>query len=942
MKKIKNLLVLALLLVTALAQAQMQMPPIPLDSAVRIGKLDNGLTYYIRYNNWPEHRANFYIAQKVGSIQEEESQRGLAHFLEHMCFNGTKNFPGNNVIRYCESIGVQFGRDLNAYTSIDQTVYNIDNVPTTRQGSLDSCLLILHDWADALTLDPKEIDNERGVIHEEWRLRTSAGSRMFERNLPAIYPGSKYGVRYPIGLMSVVDNFKPKELRDYYEKWYHPSNQGIIVIGDVDVNHTEAMIKKLFGDIKNPANAAPIVDEPVPDNAQPIVIIDKDKEQSTSDVDIMFKHDVFPDSLKGSMVYLITNYVKNAAVSMLNQRYTEAAQKPDCPYVSANTSDDNFIFSKTKDAFDISAEPKDMSQTAAALKAALIEARRAAEFGFTATEYERYKVSMLSSLDKEYSNKDKRYNSQFYDECKGHFLTHEPMPSIDYYYTMMKQIVPMIPVQAINETMKEYIPASDSNMVILSFNNEKDGNVYPTKDQLLDAVKAARTEKIEAYVDNVKNEPLIKTLPQAGKIVKETKNDKFGYTEMKLSNGATVVLKKTDYKKDEVLLSGEGFGGSSLYGPKDYTNASVFDEVIGISGLSDFSSTELQKALAGKIANANLTMGEKYMGIDGNSTPKDVETMLQMTYLYFTKINKDQKAYDNLVSQYQVALKNRALSPEVALSDTLTATLYGHNPRLAPLTVEKLKDINYDRILEMAKERTANASGWTFTIIGNYDDATIRPLICQYLAALPAQGKIVKGHRTSFMQMGEINNTFLRKMETPKATSYMIWHNTDIPYTLENAIKADMSGQVLNMIYLKKIREDASAAYSCGAMGNASIDDDYHNVRILAYCPMKPEKKEIALSIMNAEVPALAKTCDASMLTKVKEYMLKHIDDKAKTNGYWSGVIYDFRKYGIDTNTDYKNLVTAQTPQTISAFMQNFIKAGNHVTVTMLPLEEKK
>ena len=296
--KIRKLLLLCLLFVAGMVHAQMELPSIPTDTAVRIGKLPNGLTYYIRYNNWPEHRANFYIAQKVGSIQEDESQRGLAHFLEHMCFNGTDNFKGNDLIEYCRSIGVEFGGDLNAYTSIDQTVYNIDNVPTNRQSSLDSCLLILRDWADGLTLDPKEIDKERGVIHEEWRLRTSANSRMFERNLPKLYPGSKYGVRYPIGLMSVVDNFKPKELRDYYEKWYHPQNQGIIVIGDVDVNHTEQMIKKLFGPITNPKNAQPIVDEPVPDTPQPIVIIDKDKEQRTSDVELMFKHDVFPDALK--------------------------------------------------------------------------------------------------------------------------------------------------------------------------------------------------------------------------------------------------------------------------------------------------------------------------------------------------------------------------------------------------------------------------------------------------------------------------------------------------------------------------------------------------------------------------------------------------------------------------------------------------------------------
>ena len=489
--KLKNLWVAALLMLAGTAQAQPQMT-IPVDKDVRIGKLSNGLTYYIRHNNWPENRANFYIAQKVGSIQEEESQRGLAHFLEHMAFNGSDHFKGNNLIEWCRANGIEFGADLNAYTSIDQTVYNISNVPTQRAGAIDTCLIILRDWSTGLTLDQEEIEKERGVIHEEWRLRTSASSRMFERNLPALYPGSKYGLRYPIGLMSVVDNFKRKELVDYYRKWYHPDHQGLIIIGNVDVDKVEAQIKKLFGDIKNPENEAPIVDEPVPDNAEPIVIIDKDKEEQSSSVDLMFKHDVFPDSLKGNINYLIYEYLNNAIASMLNNRYTEAAQKADCPFVNAYAGDGNYIFAKTKDAFSIDASPKDITLTAAALKAAFIEARRAATFGFTATEYDRFKQDYLSRLDKQYSNKDKRYNSQFYRECLGHFLNNEPMPGIEYTYQTMKQIVPMIPLEAVNQQIKELIPENDSNMVIINFNNEKEGNVYPTKEQLLDAVKAAR------------------------------------------------------------------------------------------------------------------------------------------------------------------------------------------------------------------------------------------------------------------------------------------------------------------------------------------------------------------------------------------------------------------------------------------------------------------
>ena len=939
--KVKKLMVAVLMMFTGLAQAQ-QMPPIPADPDVRIGKLDNGLTYYIRHNNWPENRADFYIAQKVGSIQEEESQRGLAHFLEHMCFNGTKHFPGNSVIRYCESIGVQFGRDLNAYTAIDQTVYNISNVPTDRQSALDSCLLILSDWSNALTLDPKEIDEERGVIHEEWRLRTSPSSRMFERNLPALYPGSKYGLRYPIGLMSVVDNFKPKELRDYYEKWYHPTNQAIVVVGNVDVDHTEAEIKKLFGSFKNPANPAPIVDEQVPDNAEPIVIIDKDKEQQTNEVELMIKHDTYPDSLKHDINYLVYGYVKNAATYMLNNRLKEKALEADCPYVEAYAGDDSYIFAKTKDAFSISTSPKQLSLASASLQAAYTEALRAAKFGFTPTEYARFQETYKSQLEKEYSNKDKRKNSQLYRDLVDNFLNDEPMPSIDYTYQVMSQIVPAIPVDVVNQMMAEFVPANDSNLVVLAFCNEADGNVYPTKADLLGAVKNARSADITAYVDNVKNEPLISEakMPKAGKIKSEKKNATLGYTTLTLSNGATVILKKTDYKKDQVLLSGRGIGGTTLYGAKDYANLQMFNDVVGYSGIGGFSSTELQKVLAGKIANADLQLSNQlYTSCSGNSTPKDVETMLQMLYLYFTDITKDQKSYDNLMQQYEVQLKNRDLSPDVAVSDSLTATIYGHNPRVAPLTVNTLKNVSYDRILEMAKERTADAKAWTFTIVGNFDEATIRPLICKYLGALPStKKKVVKSQRELNLAKGIIDNTFKRKQETPKSTAYMMWHNETMPYTLKNAVCADVAGQILSMEYLDKIREKESAAYSVGAQGGSAVGaDNYRMFQIFAYCPMKPEKKDIALKIMNEEVKNLENTCDAAKFQKCKEFLTKQFGDRCVSNGYWLGVIDDDYFYGVDDYTTYKSIVDALTTQDICNFMKEFNKAGNHITVTMLP-----
>ncbi len=937
--KIRNAIIALMLLVCGMAHAQMPMMSIPADTAFRVGKLANGLTYYIRYNNWPEHRANFYIAQKVGSLEEEESQRGLAHFLEHMAFNGSDNFKGNDLIEWCRSKGIEFGGDLNAYTAIDQTVYNINNVPTNNQGTVDSCLLILRDWSCGLLLEQDEIDKERGVIHEEWRLRSSASSRMLERNLEKLYPGSKYGKRFPIGLMEVVDNFKRKELVDYYHKWYHPDHQGLIIIGDIDVNKVEAEIKRLFGGIKNPDNEAPLVDEQVPDNDKPIVIIDKDKEQRYPGVEIMFKHDVFPDSLKQTPAYILTEYCKRAVSYMLNDRLKEVSQKADCPFVDAGVSDQNYIYSKTKDAFDLNATPKTLEQTADALKAAFVEVLRARQHGFTATEYARFQQDYMSSLDKDYSNKDKRRNGTFYRQALGNFLDNEAMPSIETTYMLMKQLAPAIPVEAINELLPELVNESDTNMVIVSFNPEKEGNVYPTEEQLLKAVSDARATQVEAYVDNVKNEPLISTLPKAGTIKKEVKSKKFGYSVLTLSNGVTVLLKKTDLKKDQVIMNGFGGTGEASYGEADAANLKAFDDVIGASGLGNFSNNELQKALAGKIANANLTMGRR-MSLDGSSTPTDVETMLQLGYLYLTNIKKDADSYNNLIQQYNIMLKNVEKDPDHAFADSLTASLYDHSWRKASMKLADVQNISYDRILQMAKERTANAAGWTFEIIGNYDEATIRPLICQYLGALPASGKAPKAQRVGIATKKNVDCTFERKQETPKATAYKIWLNHNLPYTLENAIRADIAGQVLSMIYLKQIREEASAAYTCGSKAAVvSADDGYHVAQIIAYCPMKPEKKDVALNIMDKAVSDLAVSCDKDMLDKVKTLMLKQFDDNSKTNNFWLNIMHTDYTQHLDDYTDYKSLVEKQTPETISAFMKQMLKGSNKVNVVMLPEE---
>ena len=943
MKTLRKLFVAALMLMSTavvVAQGAMQMlPPIPVDPDVRIGKLDNGLTYYIRHNAWPEHRAEFYIAQKVGSIQEDDNQRGLAHFLEHMAFNGSKHFKGNEMLRWCESVGVKFGTDLNAYTSIDQTVYNISNVPTTREGIIDSCLLILYDWADGLLLEKEEIEKERGVIHEEWRLRTSAQMRMLERDLPKLYPDSKYGHRMPIGLMEIIDNFEPPFLQAYYEKWYRPDNQAIVVVGDFNVDQVEQKIKTLFSQIAKPAaDAAKVTTYPVPDNNEAIYVIDKDKEQQYNIIEVLMKTEPFPDSLKSTLAYLPSDYIKDAAVAMLNDRLREYAEKPESPFLQASAGYGPYLLSRTVDAFSLSILPKD-GQADAAMTAAITEARRAAEFGFTATEYARYKANYLSNLEKAYLNKDKRFNRQFVNAYVQHFLDNEPVPSIDFVYETMKQLVPMLPVEMANEVIKELVLPTDSNLVVVNFNNEKEGAVYPTEAGLKQAIAAGRSAQIEAYVDNVKDEPLMTTLPKPGKIKKEVKDDKFDYTELTLSNGVKVVLKQTDLKKDQVLLRGYGYGGSALYGDEDLPNLRMFGDVVECSGLGNFSHTELEKALAGKIVSASLSMDAYREHVSGSATPKDVETMLQLVYLMFTNINKDQKSFDNLMQTTEVQLKNRLLQPETVFSDSLTLTLGNHHPRVKPFDLDDLKKVSYDRILEIAKERTANAAAYTFDIVGNFDEQTIRPLIEQYLGSLPSQKKVKKGKQINADFKGEVINSFKHKAETPKSIAVMFWYSKQLPFTSENSIKASMVGQILSMEYLKKIREDASAAYTVGASAGISSDDFENNATIYVYCPMKPEKADVALQIMRDEVQAITKGCDPDKLAKVKEYMLKNHADQLKQNNYWISTIDMWRYKGVDFHKDYEQLVNAQTPESLADFVKEVLKAGNRAEVVMMPAE---
>ena len=942
--KMKKFFAVMLLMVMALSTSNLKaqsLGPIPVDEEVRIGKLDCGLTYYIRHNDYPEHRVNFYIAQRVGSIQEEESQRGLAHFLEHMAFNGSEHFngEGKSIIDYTRSLGVAFGKDLNAYTSIAETVYNINDVPSTRQSAIDSCLLILKDWSNGLLLTDEEIDKERGVIHEEWRLRRSAQQRMLENQLETLYPDSKFGKRMPIGLMEIVDNFPYQVLRDYYHKWYRPDNQALVIVGDVDVDHIEAQIKELFKGMTLDPNAAQVIDEPVPDNEQPIIVIDKDKEQQYSQVYVMFKHDATSKEEKGDLMYMIEQYATSIMGQMLNARLAEAAQEPDCPFLQAYAYDGNYLFANTKDALTLICVPKE-GQTEAATQALVTEAMRAAKHGFTGTEYVRAKEEYLSQLEKQYNERNKISNASLASQYYRNYLDNEPIPSIEQEYQIMNMLAPQLPVELINSVLPDLITTDGKNLVIMNFNQEKDGAVYPTYDGLKGAVDAGLAAQVEAYVDNVKQEPLIATLPKAGKIVKEKENTTLGYKELELSNGARVILKKTDFKENEIRMNAFQRGGSSLYGEQDWANTQLLPVAVMSSGLGNFSNTELEKAMAGKQANVMLSMDTYEDELSGQSTVKDLETLFQLTYLKFTAINKDVKNFNQFMGQIENALKNRDLDPETVFEDSVSYILANHNWRDKPFTVEALKDVNYDRMLQIAKERTANAANYTFIFVGAFDEAVIRPYIEQYIASLPAQ----KGKKSNFVDVeshpvGQTITHFTRKSETPKAVAQIYWYDAKTPYTLENQIKANILGQVLGKIYLQKIREDESAAYSAGARGWSTYEGNNFFTAVMAYCPMKPEKADVAIRIMNEEMVNACKSIDETTLKEIKELFVKDMQTSFKENGYWVRNIHNYLFTGYDGHTGIIDIVNAQTPESIAAFARQLMSAGNKVEVVMLPEE---
>jgi len=796
----------------------------------------------------------------------------------------------------------------------------------------------LHDWSNSLLLTDKEIDKERGVIHEEWRSRMSAMQRFMEKSLPLMYAGNKYADCMPIGTMDVIDNFKYQTLRDYYNKWYRPDLQGIIIVGDVDGDAVEAKIKKIFADVPKPVNPALRTYYPVSDNKEPIIVIEKDKEQTNMRIQIYNKHEAFPDSLKNDMQYLFFDYAKDMISTMLNARLNEQIQSATPPFVYAAAYDNSFFVSKTKDAFTGVAICKE-DGVDTALSSLLREIERAHRFGFTESEYVRARAEYLRNLESEFNERDKKKNDSYIDKYVNNFTDNEPIPSIDDLYPIINQVAPNLPVSMINQVMKSFI--ADTNKVVTIFGPDKEGLVYPTKDKILSILNNVKAEEITPYVDKVSNEPLISEAPKAGKIVSSKENTIYGTTTLTLSNGVKVIVKKTDFKADEICMKGVSLGGNSLMPSSEVINIKSLDDVIELGGLGNFSSVNLQKVLAGKKASATPFVGTNTEGVNGSCSPKDLETMLQLTYLTLTAPRMDADAFTSYKTRMKAALLNQEANPMIAFQDSITFGVYGNHPRAIRIKSDMIDKIDYQKCMDLYKDRFKDASDFTFILVGNVDLEAAKPLIEQYLGSLPAINRKESFKDTKMnMRKGEYKNEFKKKQETAKA-SVFTFYNGKCKYTSENDIMMSMLDQILDIVYTEKVREQEGGTYGVSVNGNITkYPKEEFSLQIVFQTD--PAKKDKLINIIFKEIDSIAKVGPSETnLAKVKEYMLKKHNENLKENNYWLGNIDEYIYTGVDMNTNYEELVNKVTISSLQKFAKSLFSQKNQIEVTMTSPEVK-
>ena len=913
--------------------------PLPQDPTIRTGKLKNGMTYYLRHNAKEAGLADFYIAQKVGSIQEEPRQRGLAHFLEHMAFNGTTHFPGKGkqlgIVPWCETIGVKFGANLNAYTSVEQTVYNISAVPLKREGIADSCLLILHDWSHYLLLEDKEIDKERGVIQEEWRTRRAgrAVQRLMEQAMPKVYKGTKYEDCMPIGSMDIVNNFPYKDLRDYYHKWYRPDLQAIIVVGDIDVDKMEKKIKKLFSKIPAPKNPAKREYYPVSDNEKMIVDIEKDKEQPIVLFHLYQKRDVTPDAEKNDEKYLRGDYIDNLIGTMINDRLAELRQQANPPYQSATGRASTFFLSRMKESFSLSVSCRE-DNILGGLIAAVGVTEQARQHGFTQAELDRAKSLKLNHDERKFRERDDRRNSKYVSACVQHFLNSEPLLSMEQQVELTRRFDREVTLEEVNKAVRELI--SDQNQVAIMYAPDKEGLVLPTELQIENVITATQQLSYAPYVEAQVPEHLMTHLPKPGSIVSE-KAFKHGFTEWTLSNGMKVYVKKTDFAADAVSMRMQADGGTSVFGDEDIPNFPLINSAITDAGVAQFDAMMLRRMLTGKSVRVQPSVSTRGQVITGGVSLKDMPTMFELAHLYFTQPRRDTVAFASLVNRSYAFLTNRNASPKVDYNDSIRAICYGHHPRLEPVVQATLEKANYDRILQIYRHLYSDASNFKTVIIGNYDEQQLRQLVCQYLATLPStyqHEQVNWKHVPQFVEGSKVS-VFRKKMTTPLANVSIIY-SADVPFTPQSDLELDFLKRCLSVAYTDSVREEKGGTYGVSIDFGLEKDDKPNATLHISY-NADPQRYEELNPIIYQQLENIAKYGPvASSVDKVKKYLVKQYQQAAITNDYWSYVIWHELDDDADFDKDYCKMVEEMTAEKIQRMAQRLLDAKRCIEVTML------
>ena len=935
MKNFRPLFVLFFLgFVFTLCSAQIQNPdiPIPADPNIITGKLDNGLTYYIKLNKKPEKRLELRLAVNAGSVCETDGQQGLAHFCEHMCFNGTKNFPGNKIINMMESLGVKFGADLNASTSFDQTIYML-KVPTDSIEWIKRGLQVLADWAHQVSFDDVEIDKERGVITEEWRLGLGAEDRMQAKYIPVILKGSRYAERLPIGKIDVIKNFPHDTLRAFYKTWYRPDLMAVVVVGDMDPKLAEEMVKEYFGRIPKAINPKPRIQYQVPDNNQPLISIVTDKEASGSTATIFYKH---PKSDDITYTDYRNQLMRSLYTGMLNNRLQEIAVKPDAPFLYASSGYGPFV-SRSLDVYSLSVEAKE-NQIEKSLDVVLTENERVRKFGFTQTELEREKKDLLSMYENMAKESDKTESESYADEFIRNYFTRECIPGIQKEYEITKGYLPGISLEEINKLGESW--TTDKNLVGLITAQEKEGISVPTVQQIEDIISSVKSKKIEAYVDKVTNVPLLSEVPAGTKVTSRTDNSTFGFTELKFANGVHMILKSTDYKNDEILLSAFSPGGISLYPVNDVMSATLAPAIISQSGLGDYDFTGLQKKLSGNTATLSPYINDLREGVNGQCSPKDLETLLQLNYLYFTRTRRDESAFNAYLSRIKNMIKPVRTNPQMIFSDTLSKIVSMNSPRVITLPSDaQLNQINLDRSIAIFKDRFVDASDFTYLMVGNFKVDDVIPLLEKYIGGLPSiKRKESWKDETPGFPKGLVVVDVPKNSE-PQSTVAMVWKG-DFKWNPKDCQTFTMLMNILAIKCRESMREDQGGVYGVSINGNTSKIPE-QRFTITATWGCSPENITKLSHTVLSEMDTIKTEGPPEVdLNKVKETLIRERETRMRENGFWLSALQNHFFYGdiLLTLKDYEKFVNSISGKDIKALANRYLTTNSYVQVSLTPV----